>query len=300
MEWLRLDAGFFGHPKVGALARRLGVSRDAAALAVLRVLCWAAQTCEDGDLTGAHEDDIAEAARVPGDPGAFVQALVDAGWIDRDGERLTLHGWAERQAPLLLGRERVRRFRERKRAERLEETGNVTDTAPGNVSETVPYRPTDLPTDLPTDQKRESPTTASLPLPFAPPEPSPAETAQEPAHAPTWEWAASVWRARCGRLGQPRSAPGAAQRRHWTARCKEPGFVEAFDEVCRRIGASDFCAGHNDRGWRADLSWLLERPEAWRKALDGRYDNRAAAKGRLAGLGLDDERRATFAALEAE
>lgn len=49
-----------------------------------------------------------------------------------------------------------------------------------------------------------------------------------------------------------------------------------WPEVVRRIAASGFCRGQNDRGWRADPDWLL-KPETATRVLEGRYDNRAGA-----------------------
>lgn len=178
MEWLRLDVGFLKHPKVGAFSRGIGVKKDAAAVAILRLLCWAATTCEDGDLSRVHPDDVAEATELRADPKRVVEALVVSGWLDRDGERLTIHGWEERQSPLLAGRERVRRFRERRREERagdaggnvtrnaeceaaITDTRNVTRNATGNVTETFPvtdakrYGNGPLPTDLPTNLEKQ-------------------------------------------------------------------------------------------------------------------------------------------------
>lgn len=108
MEWYRVDVGFPRSPKVAALARELGVKRDAATVAVLRLLDFAAVACETGDLTAVHADDVAEAMGLRGGQ-RVVDALVACGVLDRAGGRLTIHGWWERQGPLLAGRERTRR-----------------------------------------------------------------------------------------------------------------------------------------------------------------------------------------------
>lgn len=43
--------------------------------------------------------------------------------------------------------------------------------------------------------------------------------------------------------------------------------------VIERIASSDFCNGQNDRGWVADVEFLL-RPDTATKVLEGKYDNR--------------------------
>ncbi len=45
--------------------------------------------------------------------------------------------------------------------------------------------------------------------------------------------------------------------------------------VVRRIAASAFCTGTNDRGWKADPDWLL-KPGTAVKVLEGKYDGNGA------------------------
>lgn len=52
---------------------------------------------------------------------------------------------------------------------------------------------------------------------------------------------------------------------------------EQLDEVFRKAQASSFCAGQNDRHWKADFDWLLNESNLV-KVLEGKYDNPAAAK----------------------
>lgn len=52
---------------------------------------------------------------------------------------------------------------------------------------------------------------------------------------------------------------------------------EQLDEAFRRAQASSFCAGQNDRHWKADFDWLLNENNLV-KVLEGKYDNPAATK----------------------
>lgn len=52
---------------------------------------------------------------------------------------------------------------------------------------------------------------------------------------------------------------------------------EQLDEAFRRAQASSFCAGQNDRHWKADFDWLLNENNLV-KVLEGKYDNPAEAK----------------------
>jgi hypothetical protein len=51
--------------------------------------------------------------------------------------------------------------------------------------------------------------------------------------------------------------------------------LDKVKETFRLAGKSDFLAGKNDRGFKADFTWLLNPTNAV-KVLEGRYDNRAA------------------------
>lgn len=42
--------------------------------------------------------------------------------------------------------------------------------------------------------------------------------------------------------------------------------------VVRKISASSFCLGKNDRDWKADIDFLI-RPDTASKVLEGKYDN---------------------------
>lgn len=57
----------------------------------------------------------------------------------------------------------------------------------------------------------------------------------------------------------------------------DPGY---WRKVIRRIAASSFCRGVNQRGWKADIDFLL-RPGSAVKALEGKYDDRIAGQGSI-------------------
>lgn len=57
------------------------------------------------------------------------------------------------------------------------------------------------------------------------------------------------------------------RQKHLDARIKAHGEQAVFDAI-RRLGASAWHCGANDRGWKADLGWLLSSPEKFLKALE--------------------------------
>jgi hypothetical protein len=64
------------------------------------------------------------------------------------------------------------------------------------------------------------------------------------------------------------------RQKHFQARMRQPFFAQNRAEIIERISRSSFCTGGNDRGWRADIDWLLKNDTNFAKVLEGRYDNR--------------------------
>ena len=82
------------HPKTWDLASRLDCSRPEALGYLTLLWDFAAEHAPQGNLGKWPDGAIARACDWPGDPGAFVAALVDSGWLDRDPDhRLLVHHW---------------------------------------------------------------------------------------------------------------------------------------------------------------------------------------------------------------
>ncbi len=80
------------------------------------------------------------------------------------------------------------------------------------------------------------------------------------------------------------------------ARLAECGGVEGFAYALTKVRASPFLLGANDRGWRADFDFLLQR-KSFTKLMEGKYDDRkptgASSKPTLANSA--DQARAIIA-----
>ena len=84
--------------------------------------------------------------------------------------------------------------------------------------------------------------------------------------------------------GSPIPAPRkltADRRRKIEARLREHG-PEVWREACDRLAASPFCRGENDRGWRADLDFLVQ-PTSFNRLIEGGYDARPSPTPRAQG-----------------
>ncbi len=64
------------------------------------------------------------------------------------------------------------------------------------------------------------------------------------------------------------------RKQHLKARWRQFNYsLTTFEEVFRKVEASEFCKGKNDRGWRADFDWLIKNDHNMTKVLEGKYDN---------------------------
>lgn len=118
--WIQVYSNLTSHRKTGRLADALGlansfVSPNVVAVGILISLwTWAIQNAIDGDLSGCSSRAIAEACRWNKKPEALVSALMDSGWMDRDGR---LHDWDE-YTYLIMEQEDNRKEKDRERAKR--------------------------------------------------------------------------------------------------------------------------------------------------------------------------------------
>jgi len=83
------------HPKIRRLKKELGPK---GVLALYNLWCFCKEYRQDGHLTDMGGCDISEAADYDGDPTKFIEALVRLRLLDKNGEVLSVHGWAKYNA----------------------------------------------------------------------------------------------------------------------------------------------------------------------------------------------------------
>lgn len=98
--------------------------------------------------------------------------------------------------------------------------------------------------------------------------PSPPKGGSSPADEAIEAYSAM---AKTAGLSAIRSVSG-NRRRQLDARLRESG-LPAVLEAIGKIGASAFCRGTNDRGWKADFDFLCQ-PKSFTALLEGKYDDR--------------------------
>jgi len=97
-----------------------------------------------------------------------------------------------------------------------------------------------------------------------PPKPSPAAGAPCPLAGKVIE----AWNEGPAKRGATAAKPlDAGRRKALSLRVREHGEELVFEAI-RNVAGSRFHCGQNDRGWRANIGWLLKSPENFQKALE--------------------------------
>lgn len=147
MAWIESHQTLREHPKVYVLVDALGVSK-AQVLGHLHLLWWWCVDYAPDGVISQNDVAIARAAEWSGDPKQYVTALVTAGFVDRRGDVLVMHDWGEYRLHYDLlrerqerqreqTRERVRLFREKKRASNAAVTPSNSPTVPNSTQTNI-------------------------------------------------------------------------------------------------------------------------------------------------------------------
>lgn len=137
MAWIESHQELGRHPKMKKLARILNIAVPTAVGHLHFFWWWALDYAQDGSLSRYDAGDIADAALWEQDAQAFVDAMVEAGFIDRDQDgTLRIHDWDDYAGRLL---DKRRQNAERKRRSRARHAPVTRDSRNGHRA-TVPNR----------------------------------------------------------------------------------------------------------------------------------------------------------------
>ena len=107
-----------------------------------------------------------------------------------------------------------------------------------------------------------------------------------------------IWNANRGALPAARLTP--KRKLKAAARLKDQPDLAYWERVVRRLAASSFATGKNDRQWKADFGWLIANDENHVKVDEGKYDNREAQANRRDSVPLIRSEAELTAFLEAD
>jgi len=114
MAWIESNQELGRHPKMKKLARLLSISWPEAVGYLHYLWWWALDFAQDGDLSKYEAGDIADAVMWKGDPEEFVNALLEAGFLDANEDGgLEIHDWYDYAGKLLEQRKVQAEYRQR-------------------------------------------------------------------------------------------------------------------------------------------------------------------------------------------
>lgn len=123
---IRISISFFRHHKTKRVRRSIG---ESGVISLLQLFCYVGEHRPQGILQGMSVDDIADAAEWQGEAQEFVQALCNAGFLDRCEEGVyEVHDWEEHN-PWATGAEE-RSEKARKAAKKRWENKEREDETP--------------------------------------------------------------------------------------------------------------------------------------------------------------------------
>ena len=144
MAWIESHQELGRHPKIKRLANATGLTK-AAAIGYLHLLWWwALDYAQDGVITHYSAEEIADGAQWDGDPDAFLNALIESGFVDEGNGKLVIHDWHE-YAGRLIEKRQANRMRSQRARDANKHESVSTEREPNAYdthTERIPYRAT--------------------------------------------------------------------------------------------------------------------------------------------------------------
>jgi hypothetical protein len=246
---IRINIGFFSHPKTRKLRRALG---DAGVVALIEFWCYVAINRPKGNLDGLGEDDIEIAANWQGTPGAFYAQLFALRWICTDDDGiLHVHGWEQHNPWAFSAPERIGKAKQAAKArwdKRLGDSVAIPSDATSNAkpmllassSITKPML-SDASSNAPSPVP--SPVPVPLPVPVPSPIPSPIPSPSPIERETLSDESLTHAHGRAHEAG-PRSTPEVPQKsevfeRWWAlypGKGSKQAALKAWDKATKRAG----------------------------------------------------------------
>lgn len=108
MAWIESHQSLRDHPKLLAFEELLRLDHPCGIAYLQCLWWWCIDYADDGDISPFSPPVIARGSLWMGDPQAFIDALVESGFVDRDGKKLTIHNWDIYSGKLISSRRQIR------------------------------------------------------------------------------------------------------------------------------------------------------------------------------------------------
>jgi hypothetical protein len=259
LPYLQLSDDVWGHAKV--LAALLGCDRHRAISLLVDLWRWALEQGEgmpSGEVRGRFAAArLAGAVEWSGDAAALADALCEAGLTDKLEDGLRIRGLGRYEAAF----RRQEADRQRKAEARAQLVRRKSGGSPQDVQRKFDGSPRGvraIDVDVDVDVEGNSIKTSS--------------GSEDPPPSAS-DWFLHLWNANAP-AACPRLAKMSDKRRKGLAQRLKEHSRQQVEDAVRRLAASPFAQGQNDRGWKADADWLLLKPDTVTRILEGKYDGR--------------------------
>ena len=285
MAWLEVHQELREHRKLYACADDLGVEPVTMLGMLVSLWLWALDNVQDGNLAGISNRSVARAAKWPEKKAdKLMAALISNGWIDQDGETLSIHDWAEYTGRLMDRRksdaERKRKKREERKQKESGTSAEQTGTSAGcppdvqRTSAACPDKIRCYSNSNSTISPNGDITVPTTPSPSAPPGGRATDNnGPDGPAAPAVDYKAiqDMYNTTCISLPRCRTLSD-ARKKAIHARLRAGYTPDDFQALFAKAEASAFLKGSNKRNWSADFDWLIADANM-AKVLDGKYDS---------------------------
>lgn len=144
MAWLEIHQTLPTHRKTLAAADALDMAPVHFMGHIIAFWLWAIDNAEDGNLDGVSPRMLARAAQWEGDPETLVNTMIDVGFIDRDGDSLSIHDWHDYAGKLIEQRKKERERKRRDRAKKRKAKQEKSKGSPPDERRTSEGHPADV------------------------------------------------------------------------------------------------------------------------------------------------------------
>lgn len=251
-QWFRSWHGAPTDPKWLGIARKAGVAPGIVAALVWALLDRASQATERGSIAGYDADGLACFMGCETDEVEAVIALMhDKGILTGD----TFTGWEKHQPKREdNSADRVKEHRERKKAQ------CNADVTQCNATQRAETLDTDTDTDTEVEEREEAREA------LAP------SVAVIPKTDPDADLAFNAYNDLAEEVGLAKAQVlTTTRRKKIAARLNECGGLRGWIDALAKIRGSPFLRGDNDRGWRADMDFILQA-SSFTRLMEGAYD----------------------------
>lgn len=267
MAWITSHQTLREHPKVYALMDSLNISKPQAVGHLHLIWWWCVDYAPDGVLK-QNDSQIARAGEWTGEAKPFVEALINAGFLDRADGALAIHDWFEFCGPLIT--KRLERTHQNK--ETAEERRTMSAERQTKLAEVLPTVHNTTQQDRKT-RLRESAQSADITDPATASPETVEKLPPKKPDGPTAVDLAALWNEHA-HPNLPRAALMHGKRKtHASARLAEHPDPDFWLGVIQKVNKAPLLIGETGNGWKCTFDWMIN-PSNLTKIVEGNYDKR--------------------------